>query len=574
MQLDRRSSPAWLPAALLLTLTCSFPALAVDQASPRDAPFAESFDVTVANVEVFVTDRKGNPVAGLTREDFELFEDGRKVEIVNFFAQSEDVAEAGMEPAEEEAPAAAAPRQGRTIGVFLDNRNLELAARARFFDSLRPFLLERAPEDRILFIVYDRALQVRRLKGNDRIGIQNAVAEILSSGTGASELRMERDTIVRDIELSRESQTLDSAYAAIRLYAEKRLRETQASLDALDQSARILSGMPGHKVLLYASNGLDLRPAERLFEMLAAREASLGVPGISQNIAGNYRLQSFSFDATPNLRRVIDRANAGRVTFYAIGLPLGGEAEIRTSIQSAEIRGGEAFHQEAAMRDLAGGTGGTAVFDPANPGLLLNQITRDLATFYSLGYTPRPGKVGQNRNIRVKVRQPGLAVRYRETFRTKEPEEATRERLLSALHMGEFKNPLGLAVDFAPVKQEGSNKLKLDVTIKFPLSRLALLPSETGPRGLARLFIVSRDDKGGVSEITEVAIPIRVPRDQAEQALLQSAGYKTSLLIRDEATVLAFALRDEQGNTDSTLVVKFLPPPPPGHDVRMARKPG
>jgi len=50
------------------------------------APVIEKIDVSVVNVDVTVTDRAGNPVRGLTRDDFEVFEDGRPQPITNFYA--------------------------------------------------------------------------------------------------------------------------------------------------------------------------------------------------------------------------------------------------------------------------------------------------------------------------------------------------------------------------------------------------------------------------------------------------------------------------------------------------------
>ncbi|NIM62435.1 MAG: hypothetical protein GTO30_12550, partial [Acidobacteria bacterium] len=38
----------------------------------------------MVEVDVQVTDRQGKPVRGLTVADFEIFEDGRRVEITNF----------------------------------------------------------------------------------------------------------------------------------------------------------------------------------------------------------------------------------------------------------------------------------------------------------------------------------------------------------------------------------------------------------------------------------------------------------------------------------------------------------
>ena len=54
----------------------------------------ETVDVNVVNVEVVVTDKKGNPIHGLSQGDFELIEDGRPVEIANFYSVDAAPAEA------------------------------------------------------------------------------------------------------------------------------------------------------------------------------------------------------------------------------------------------------------------------------------------------------------------------------------------------------------------------------------------------------------------------------------------------------------------------------------------------
>jgi hypothetical protein len=54
--------------------------------APAETMFFESLDVNVVNVEVYVTDRRGEPVSGLGRDDFELYEDGHRVPITNFYA--------------------------------------------------------------------------------------------------------------------------------------------------------------------------------------------------------------------------------------------------------------------------------------------------------------------------------------------------------------------------------------------------------------------------------------------------------------------------------------------------------
>lgn len=55
-------------------------------ASSRDSTFLDSLDVNVVNVEVFVTDKKGNLFFDLTEKDFEILEDGARVKLTYFKA--------------------------------------------------------------------------------------------------------------------------------------------------------------------------------------------------------------------------------------------------------------------------------------------------------------------------------------------------------------------------------------------------------------------------------------------------------------------------------------------------------
>ena len=69
-----RTPSLFLPLVLLLVLPG-----AAAQEPPAPETFYESIDVEVVNLEVFVTDRQGNRVVGLTRNDFEILESGKRI---------------------------------------------------------------------------------------------------------------------------------------------------------------------------------------------------------------------------------------------------------------------------------------------------------------------------------------------------------------------------------------------------------------------------------------------------------------------------------------------------------------
>jgi len=66
-------------AAFLLAAGCAVAAFA-------QAPLVERIEVSVTNVDVVVTDFAGRPLYGLTRDDFEIFEDGKPQKVTNFYA--------------------------------------------------------------------------------------------------------------------------------------------------------------------------------------------------------------------------------------------------------------------------------------------------------------------------------------------------------------------------------------------------------------------------------------------------------------------------------------------------------
>jgi hypothetical protein len=73
--------------------------------SARAEQLTEKIEVSVVNVDVTVTDRNGQPVRGLTRDHFDVFEDGVRQTITNFYV---------VEPSQGE-------RFRRKVLVLIDN---------------------------------------------------------------------------------------------------------------------------------------------------------------------------------------------------------------------------------------------------------------------------------------------------------------------------------------------------------------------------------------------------------------------------------------------------------------------
>src|SRR5688500_17735540 len=147
----RRTSLMLLPL-LLLGMT---PLTA--QTEIAEETFTDQIEVSLVNLEVVVTDKKGKSVSGLEREDFQVLEDGKPVEITNFYAET------GPAPGS----AAAEPRsldQRLSLVVFVDDYNTEQQSRDAILEGLKAFLTggSLSPGDQVMVVRFGRSLEVRK----------------------------------------------------------------------------------------------------------------------------------------------------------------------------------------------------------------------------------------------------------------------------------------------------------------------------------------------------------------------------------------------------------------------------
>jgi hypothetical protein len=314
------------------------------------------------------------------------------------------------------------------------------------------------------------------------------------------------------------------------LFAQSRQNQVEATYAALGRSVDALAGLPGHKAVLVVTGDLPIRPGEEFF--------GVSVEGVLRN------------DTRAKLSRIIARANAGRVTLYGLGVPQGN----RMGDQQAPLS------VTASLMDMAGGTGGQFVIDPSDPARLAAKVVDDLTTFYSLGYAPPAGKAEAARQIKVRVKKPGLSVRYREAYQVKSGIERARDRTTAALMLGEASNPLGIDVELGKAVLDEKGHYVVEITVKFPLDRMALLPAGAMRKGRLVLFLGSRGTGGKVSELTTIKLPLNIPEEKLAETLKQQGGYSTRLLLRAEPCQVVVGLRDDFGNADSTLLVPWSPP--------------
>ncbi len=558
----RRATAHALRAFAICALAAAFLAgsLAAQDSAAREgaaAPepegaFYERVDVSVITVDVVVTDKAGNPVTGLGRDDFEISEDGRPVEITNFYAVEggarvapapPPAAPAGTatDPAPQ-APALESAEPPLQLVVYVDNVNIRPGNRQRVFRDLRQFLAEKlGPDDRVMLVSYERSLKVKRAFTGDTRLIADALFELEELASNVTQADEERRNLIERIE---EARSPDHARTWLRVHSQSVQNDLRSTLRAVRELVESLAGLPGRKALLYVSDGLPMTPGEEFY-----------VAAQTKFPRESFVLDARSFDASASFQELAALANSNRVSFYtldAAGVRIssaidverggGGTYGFYNTLDSATVA-----NLQSSLKFLADATGGTAIVNTNNfrPGL--DGLAGDFESYYSLGY--QVGHLGDGRyhKIKVDVKQRGLVVRHREGYRDKPLHTRMADATLSTLRWGlEGNNRLGIKLEFRPASAgDQKGEAVVPMVVEIPLKGVALVPRGETWEGRVKLFVAVADARSRVALPQELPVHIQIPADELERARESSYHYKIPLRMRTGGQRVAVGVYDE-----------------------------
>jgi VWFA-related protein len=543
--LRRRARPiAGLAFGLLLAAALPLAAQAPSKQQPAEETFGGAIDVSVVNLDVFVTDKKGQPVTGLRKEDFEVREDGKPVEISNFFAESRGTAApalAGPAAAATEKAAAERPvAQRLRLVVFVDDVNLSAANRSRILQSVQRFLhKELKPGDEVMIVRYDQKLDVRRQFTADLAVLDADLQAILKLPTDVRKYEQSLATAIRGVRFSinggEGSGTL--AEAAISSWAGEESIMVQGALDGLDSVVSWLAGLPGRKAILYVSDGLPLVPGLDLFTIYSRAP---------QSTEAGKRISAMTaqkFDLTPRFRQLTAHASRNRVAFYPIEA-FGTRRSDDSLFDSVAL-----VNRQDALRFLAEDTGGRALLNAADVPGALARVSDDLGTYYSIGYQPRRQGDEAEHKIEVRVKSRGAQVRYRQWYRDKPAGEVVAEATLAVMRFGPEDNPLEAAMEIVPGKKPGETLVR----IRVPVSKLYLQPGDGSRQGQLRLYVVASGESSTTPVRQTKLVTVDVPEAEAAAGAKREYTHEISIPLKPGSYALGVGVRDELATTTSYL---------------------
>jgi VWFA-related protein len=531
------SRAAGLALGLLLA---SIPSHAAEE-PPAGESFKESIEVSVVNLDVYVTDKKGEPITGLKKEDFQVFEDGNPVEISNFFAESRGTApapaaSAGLGQTAPERPVS----QRLRLVVFVDDVNLTQANRMRILQNVEKFLhAELKPGDEVMLVRYDQKLDIRRQFTPDLKLVDGDIEAILNLPTDIRKYERSFNSALQSIGFSRLGGEAVGTLVEGQLnaWAGEESIMVQGALDALDSVVSWLAGVPGRKAILYVSDGLPITPGLDLYTIFTrAPQSAEATKRISP-------MSAEKFDMTKRFRQLTSHASRNRVAFYPI------EAYGTRNSEGSLFDSVSLAVRQAGLRFLADDTGGKALVNAADVPSALAKVADDFATYYSIGYQPnRPGDEAEHK-IEVKVKTRGAQVRYRQWYRDKPVSETVAEATLAVMRFGPEDNPLGAKLEVVPNQKPGETLVRVQV----PISKLFLQPSGTSRQGQLRLYVVASGENSTTPVRQTKLVTVEVPEAEAAAGSKREYTHEIAIPLKPGYYALGVGIRDELAAATSYL---------------------
>jgi VWFA-related protein len=568
----RRAAGLLLGAGLVVLTAFAAPAgSASGPASPQqslaDRPRHE-VSVVLKLVQVYVTDKKGQPVEDLGLGDFAVTDNGRPVVLSAFekHTLADALAEEGQPPAATVLPKedAAAPASTRKFFLFFDFAFNNARGLVKARTAALHFLATKvAAGDEVGILSYSmlKGVRVHEYLTRDHAKIREVVEAIGSKDIAgrAADLEHQYWMMAQEPLAGAGAANADmvaanaprAAYDPTKNARDEGKRLAQAFILRLTDLARSLRYVPGQKHFLFFSTGVP---------------ASLIYGGQSGNpSSGSGRA---AFDAGDRVLRTQNETmfkefGASDCTFYAF--------DTRASAKDTDLFAYDSLTFESGSRGLNSVQGvfqdSTDVFrDEKTTGLNslkrltditggryyanINMYERNLeqvrmltGTYYVLGFSVGERKDGGFHEIRVSVTKPGCEVRAQSGYFDPKP-FAELSKLEKELHLYDLAlnerslSRMPVTFPMAALVFPSGEGLGLEV--------VAGLPAEVTSRlSGAKVEFVSLvfDTKNDIRDVRRVEVDPRSRRGQALTFLsgivLEPGDYTCRLVVRDMATGLS-----------------------------------
>jgi VWFA-related protein len=470
------------------------------QPAPQEPIATFRAGVRAIQIDAVVTDEDGNPVRGLTEDDFEITERGKPQPITTF--EAVDIPIETPEPDLADADVVSNEGDGRIYLIVIDSIRADNAAYAK--RALRRFFSDHfGPTDSAAIMFLDRA---HATAGQDFTSNRRLLIKGLDSFAGYSDADVSKEKVVPD-----SASPLTPGTDSIGAPTENALAGALMArnrMERLKDLTEFLIKIPGHRkamVLVTEAIGFDSSDFKDYAgsSMTAAAQAA---------------------------HAALTAATRGNIAIYPIhpaGLSpespaVGATGAPPTPDQLAAVQGDRLAIQSGVLelRTLAAATGGFAHINSNNFDAAFTRLVQEQSVYYMLAFNSSQDRDdGRYVPVKVTVKRPGLKVLAREgyiaPFKGKDTVRPVERQpgVVSALASPIPISGVTLRAFAAPFRGKGKNASIL-VALEMDPNGLGLtqLP-DGGLRGAVDIRMVATDVRANVLPQVRQVGNILIPPD-------------------------------------------------------------
>ena len=516
-----------LTAAALLAQGA--PLVAQEPSQPVAAQGRIRVTTELVLVNVVARDKKGNLIKDLKKEDFTLYEDGKKQAISSFDFEDVDQLPSTAGPtvsgaapgtpgtllhSSKKAPPTLDARDRRLILLFFDFSAMQPEEIDRSVDAAKKFIHEKMQPADLIAIV---SLATNMHVDCDFTDDQEKLASVLSSynsgegqgfdngATGSSEGAAETGG-----SFTEDDTDLNTFNADFKLLA------IQSLMQALGK-------LPQKKSVIYFSNGITQSGVDNQSALRAATAAAV-------------------------------KANASIYSLDVRGLqafPPGGQA------QNASLHGQSAYTGASIMNDLNGNaasqdtlatlsadTGGKAFFDSNDFSGIFSQVQKDSSVYYVLGFTSNnPAKDGRFRHLKVTVKRPDLKLDFRSGYYAGRDFEHREEQLEDELAAQLPRVDVPLYAGASYFRKDDSHYY-LAVSLVIPGSQIPFVTEKD--KDNATIDIIGEALESGKFPVGRLRDTVKLAVESTREVRRKNVQYNTGFLLAPGSYHLKFVIRENQ----------------------------
>ncbi len=550
---------ALIPLILFIGTAFAIPELAAQQPTPSPTPLDDrevvKISTTLIQIDVSVTDRKGNIVRDLRPDEIEIYENGKKQDASTFsFVSSirergETVS--GGEPLTNVPVGPVRPEQvRRSIALVVDDLTLSFESVYYVRRALKKFVDEQMqPGDLVAIIRTGAGIGALQQFTTDKRQLYAAIERVRwnslgSGGIGAfAPLQRKMDTGEPETEPEAGERTAEGIEKEFNDFRESVF--ATGTLGAVNYIIRGMQDLPGRKSVMLLSDGFSLFSTDALGFKESGR-------------------------VMESLRRLVDQANRASVVVYTMdarGLQVTGltAADNTSGRSAAEIeneitdRNDKLFDTQAGLHYLAKQTGGLAIINNNDLAGGIRKILDD-QSYYLIGYVPDDEtfdpKLRRFNKLEVKVTRPGTIVRHRSGFfgvsdeKIASPQVTGQQKLLDALSSPFAANDISVRLNafFGSEKRTGPFIRSL---LHINARDLTFSDTPDGNKeGVFEIIAVGFGDNG--IPVDQIAKSYRVTLNNEKYREFMEKGFVYDLIFpvkKPGAYQLRIAIRDTSSNS-------------------------